>query len=116
MNSKNEPDAGRSNNGIAEEFGRNIPKPNIGKMKTSVQWSFCLVSILHVPRTLKVWRRVESRCELKQIGTTTSEMCVHHLQNIPRSVLQPRPKGSFLPLLRVDSHMESIQEEYPAWY
>ena len=37
-------------------------------------------------------------------------------RTIPKSALQLRSKGSFLPLLGVDSHMESIQGDYPAWF
>lgn len=52
---------------IIEEFGGNIPKPNIDKMKSSVQWRICLMSIHYVlQHPGKIWGMVGSQCELKQ--------------------------------------------------
>lgn len=56
--------------------------------------------LLCAPNPVKVWVSVGSQCELKQKGPAASKMCVHHTQNHPMSVLQPRPKSSWLASLR----------------
>lgn len=111
VNDRNETDARMTNTGIVEELGGNIPKPNIDKMKTSVPWSICLMSILCVLQNpVKVWVKVRSQCELRRVLLPQRYMSTSY-RTIPEFVPQPGPKSGSLFLLDTNSYWRAVKEQ-----